>query len=100
MKKKLLDLVEALRAAGQQSRPCAEHFMKAESRDKAMLDLLCIDEHNAAVDAAAKELVAEIGQLPKWDCRECRRDACPHSGPAPARPGPPCGCSSFHGGPA
>jgi PleD family two-component response regulator len=93
MSKKLLELVEALREAGQQAKPCPEHFMKAESRDKAMLDLLCIDEHNAQVDAAAKALVAEV-ESDQAACPGCGK---PYGNSAHACNNPACNRDCLHG---
>ena len=98
MNKKLIELVEALRKAGQMDHliNCNKHCSRPPWDHCS-----CIaSDHNAAVDAAAKALVAEIGRLPEFDCAKCARTECPHSGSCPVRPGPPHGCSSFKGGSA
>ena len=62
--KKLLNLVEALREAGQQF-----HRHELDPCDERGVRLKCdcgAERHNAAVDAAAKALVAEIEKQP-WE---------------------------------
>ena len=98
--KKLIAAIERLREAGKRS-----HIRIGQEREG--LASICPAEygqtctcaagpHNAVVDAAAEAALAEARKLvPKYDCAKCGRDACPHSGRYPKRPGPPDGCSSF-----
>ena len=101
-KEKLLELVEALREAGQQK----HHAVYDEGDDFPALgdetkSCYCgLRKHNAAVDAAAKALVAEIELLPDIACRKCRRTSCPHHGDFPRFAGPEHGCAAYQGGPA
>ena len=105
----LLALVERLREAGQRKwhvglewdpwENCPKHPEGCSNPDKPKSVCTCgADEHNAAVDAAAKALVEALKSLPEFDCGSCKRKACPHHGPFPKSPGPPHGCSAYIGG--
>ena len=110
-KNKLLKLVETLRAAGQRRwhvglewdtwENCPKHPEGCSNPEHEEGACTCgADEHNAAVDAAAKALVAEIELLPDIACRKCRRTSCPHHGDFPRFAGPEHGCAAYQGGPA
>ena len=107
MNGELIAAIERLREAGKRNWHCGSEWDTWENcpkhpegcSDPDTPEGICTcgaDKHNELVDAAAEAALAEARKLvPKYDCAKCGRDACPHSGRYPKRPGPPDGCSSF-----